>query len=228
MPNSTEARLIFRFPPNPGPPGRRVPGGSRPDRCIEEGTTLLALMPQTSYGLTLSDRPFWYFYMPRFQADGLQFQIFDNQTSKQHRQSYQTPNIEGIFEVQAPFDVEPNRSYTWSFSIICDQNNRSKDIVLTGILERQHKPILMAQLSYASKNERISLLSEAGIWHDTLRELAIRRIQSPNDVLLQEYWSELIDSEELAFSTLPSVPIQRLKETFIFPLTPVDTVDALP
>lgn len=217
--STSSAGLIFRFPPNPGPPGRRLPGGSRPgDRCVEQGLTLVALMPKTSYGLTVSARPHWYFYLPTLQADRLQFQVFDPQTQELQRQSFIPPTEEGIVEIQAQSDLEPNRSYIWSFSIICNQQNRSKDIVVTGTLERQLKPKLLTQLEDASVIDRLSLLSEAGLWHDTLRELATLRSEDPQHPNWIQRWTELFALEDVAFDSVSSIQQQRLHQANFFSL----------
>src|SRR5262249_36749606 len=64
-------------------------------------------------------------------------------------------------------NLEPGVVYEWAVALVADPNQRSKDIVTAGAIERVSAPeSLTARLKQASPVEAVSAYAEAGIFYD--------------------------------------------------------------
>jgi len=98
--------LKFRLP-SKGTPGRRRGAGSREEYCSSE-EKLVALMPETNFGLTIAERPTFWFYVP-YQGNELEaeFLLEDNEGNKIDSKIVALNNTPGIVKVSLPENVQP-------------------------------------------------------------------------------------------------------------------------
>jgi hypothetical protein len=187
-----------------GLPLRRVGGGTRSDCNFASKDRLVALIPEHTVSKTTKANPKLYFYIPENTVGKqLEFVLRD----KDDRQVYEitfTSNSQksGIISVDLPTDqnvsLSLNERYHWYFSLLCDSNNRSQDIVLEGSIQRVELDAATNQkLESAAPLERANLYQKASIWQDAIDTLAELKFHS-SETLASKKWQELLGSVGLA------------------------------
>lgn len=197
--NRRQASLVFVS--NIGQPGRRESAASRGSSCVDKGEPLTPLTPAKNPQLTTVAHPTFFIYVPQNSAQALEFALQDNTS---HQELYKTtikPSKQaGVVSVSFPANsnapsLENGKEYTWSFSVVCDPQNRDQDLEVTGSIERiQTDPNLVIQLQKAQPRERAALYATSGIWQDTLTSIAEIRRSHPNDPSVKMDWEDLLKS----------------------------------
>ncbi|NES00973.1 MAG: DUF928 domain-containing protein [Symploca sp. SIO1B1] len=187
--------LKFRLP-SKGTPGRRRGAGSRDGYCISD-EKLVALMPQTNFGLTVAERPTFWFYVP-YQSDQLEaeFLLEDNEGNKIDSQIVALNNTPGIVKVTLPENLPPlevEQLYVWRLSVICDPDNRLDDDYVWGGFELVSMSFeIKNQLKDKTKRERLKIYAANGLWFDVVTTLAELRESNVEEQDLDEDWVELL------------------------------------
>ena len=97
---------IFRFVlPSGGAPGKRKDAASRD--CPVTAKPLTALVPRTNIGLTISERPNFWFYMPYQPTSPTEFILLDNKKNLVYKTTFEVKNTPGIINISLPQNVEP-------------------------------------------------------------------------------------------------------------------------
>jgi hypothetical protein len=207
---TAEAQIRFKAPEGLDAPGRRVAGGSRAPQernCSSGQNPLTALVPNSNIGLTTQANPTFFFYVPQTSAT-LELVLRDQ--DKEYKQTYKSSQKAGIVSIpfnQAPLEVGKN--YRWSFSIVCNPKERSKDKFVEGGIKRiKTEPQLASKLAAASPQERANLYAEAGIWQDSLASLAESLSSNPkNAAELKTQWQALLTSKSVSLDNLVNEPL---------------------
>lgn len=184
-------------------PGRRIGGGTRGE-CVMGRQPLVALTPSNNLGVTASDRPSVYFLMPTLEeTHPVEFLLRDSAENSVYETTVDVDTAEKIVGVHLPEGyLEVGQDYHWYFSIVCDPQDRSQNIVLSGWLRRvspemaEHQPVSDPSLDQSSFDQSRSEQA-AGLSMDTIATLVELRQAHPNDneILLQ--WTELLQMLEL-------------------------------
>ncbi|MEH2111126.1 DUF928 domain-containing protein [Nostoc sp.] len=107
----------------------------------------------------------------------------------------------GIVSVNVPANqpsLQIDKEYNWTFSMICDTNNRDKDSYVEGTIVRSQDENLSLQLKQPTTDlDRAVLFATAGFWEDALRTLANLRRQRPNDPEVEKYWEDFLNSVDI-------------------------------
>jgi hypothetical protein len=191
------SRLAFTTPI--GTPSRRVPGASR-GGCKQGKEPLTALIPEIDPQLTTAGYPVFFFFIPQTPAQTLEFALTDENDEPLYNKTFKTTGEPGIVSLRLPANltVPPlkiGKTYRWSFSIICDRQDRSGDLVVEGSIQRiEPDPNLVSELKKAKPQERAALYATAGFWQDTLATLAKLRRSRPTDSGVRTDWEELLKS----------------------------------
>jgi Domain of Unknown Function (DUF928) len=195
-------RTSLAFVSGIGRPGRRISAASRTGSCVKKGLRPIALLPETDPQLTTTDRPTFLIYVPQNSAQALEFVLQQDDTSDQplYKTTLKPSTQPGIVSVSFPPNanipsLETGKEYSWSFSIICDAQNRDKDFAVAGVIKRvQPDPSLSMQLQTAQPRERASLYATFGFWQDTVATLADLRRSYPRDSAIEADWEDLLKS----------------------------------
>ncbi|MBE9177813.1 DUF928 domain-containing protein [Oculatella sp. LEGE 06141] len=205
------AALAQEFvPPQRGLPGRRVGGGTR-GGCIAGQTALTALMPESNLSLTVSERPDLFWYLPPNTAAQLEFTLLDANDQEVYKTTFQPDETGGIMSLPNPTDLpalEIGLDYHWYFAVICNEQDRSADVVTEGWIQRiEPDTALTQQLETATASDRPALYAAAGIWQDALMTLATLRQSQPHDADVARAWTVLLESVNLGhLADQPVVP----------------------
>jgi hypothetical protein len=197
-----------------GIPSRRVPGASRASSCLHSANSLTALTPQKNPALTTAGYPVFFFYIPQTSAQALELVLQDAKNDEQvYKATFKTSGEPGVVRLSLPANstkshLKAGKEYHWSFSVICDRQDRSQDMVVEGSIQRMvpdHN--LTVELEKAAPRERAVLYATAGFWQDTLATLAQLRSSRPNDPQVTTDWKELLKSVGLeGIAQEPLVP----------------------
>lgn len=203
---STGTRYV---PPDRGAPSSTGGGATRGLPCEQDqkipSLPLTALRPDNSLaggvGLTLESQPQFLVYMPQTSAESAEFTLQDQQRNNVYQSKFTIKGQPGIISISLPknaIQLENNKNYTWYTSIICDRNNRTKDVTVAGWIKREVPPTNLAnQLQNAAARERPRIYAENSIWHEAIANLAELINQNPNDPTLMNEWKTLLESAKI-------------------------------
>ncbi|HEY9604036.1 MAG TPA: DUF928 domain-containing protein [Allocoleopsis sp.] len=233
---SVEAQIIFT-PPNFNPPdtppeGRTQGGGSR-SSFVQQGKPLTALIPKTQLGLTMAKYPTFFIYVPQSSEHMAVFTLLDEDNKIVYETRVTLPNQAGVVSFSLPdtgtlAPLKVGKPYQWYFSIVYDFDDRSKDRLVQGWIQRvEPSPDLTQKLEQTDSKNRPALYASAGIWHDTLTTLAQLRRSTPNDATLAQQWEELLKSEAVGLNDIAKEPLlEKLSALDSSPAPPLDTENA--
>ena len=194
-----------------GLPGRRISGGSRSTgtACVAQPEQpIIALMPESNLGLTLSERPTFWFAMPEInQSKNIEFGIFNQNEELIYQKTFQPSGEAGITHFSLPeteVALATDQDYRWYLTIICDPSSRAEDLVVTGWVRRiTPDSTLVESLAEATQQEQIALYQDAELWYETItqladlyRDVAQDSTAAETDTVEQE-WNRLLEAVNL-------------------------------
>ena len=194
-----------------GLPTNRRDGGSRGNRdnCVAnaQNRNLVALVPEKTVGVNASVSPKLFFYVPKVNEHKTLEFVLRNEQDELLYEAFLTTEGEGIMSVEVPADVqsnllETNQNYHWYLSMICNFQQRSRDIVVEGWMRQEAiDGATKQELNVAGSIEQAELYHEQGFWYDALSTLATNYQSAADRPLIRAKWSELLKSvglEDLA------------------------------
>jgi Domain of Unknown Function (DUF928) len=203
---SHRSTLKFK-PPLRGAPGERKDSGSRePSGC----SAILAMIPSTNFGLTVSAHPTFWLYLPSLPKLGeLTLTLLEERKNGEQEIAYRTKfkitQNSGIASFHLPHSAPPleiGKQYRWIFS--CGA------IARYGSIERiALKPEIEQRLDRATPRDRVLILAEHGLWYETLTELAKLRFTKPQDSQLAADWANLLKHRAVGLNELVEKPLVR-------------------
>jgi len=219
-------------PPNPIPGGPRfIPptegivedGGppTQPGRPVRGGCAsisqlgLTALVPTNKIGRTVFDYPTFFFYLPPTEAESAEFILKDQSGKQIYKQDLTISNLSGVIGVSIPASknvppLEVGKNYRWTFTVICDSQDRSADLVEIGTVRRvELSADIRSELEKADPRRKTAIYAENGIWQDALSNLAAARRAQPDDAVIKDDWESLLESVKLGqIAKEPIVQVQ--------------------
>ncbi|NES84230.1 MAG: DUF928 domain-containing protein [Moorea sp. SIO2B7] len=206
----------FKQPDSKGnaPSGRDRGTGSRGDCPIaSSGTegkiTLTPLIPSDSKGLTVEESPTIWIQVS-YNSDQIEKEI-TGEFSLEDSETYlkvapkqipvTLPKTSGVFPVSIPHSLEVNKWYRWYLVFDCNSPDSSNDSVLSieGIVQRVELPGLKSQLETQTRQERIAIYKDKGIWYDVLHEAAMLRCSNPENAAP---WRELLRDDDVKLAEI--------------------------
>lgn len=189
-------------PPGPGKPDDTAGGASRGGGCPQEVTSLggcvIPLMPTDKQGLTTTDRPTFFIYLPQNSAKEVFFSLVDESNKNIYQTKIPLTAKSGILQFTLPENAPPlevGKNYRWAFIMIGEQGLRPDSPGVQGRIKRiEADSTLQVQLQNVTPLERAALYGKKGIWHETLASLAEARKLQPTDANLINQWEQLLKS----------------------------------
>jgi hypothetical protein len=187
------AGVKFR-PATKGAASVRVTGGSR--GTGEASTTLDVLAPD-EIGITTQEQPslFWYQSKPanaKFELtllqDNMQKPIVQVEINRAANAGIQRLKLSD-HGAKLAVGVE----YQWVIALVTDPDNRSKDLVASGVIKRiEPAADLKGKIASAAPASLPGVYAEAGIWYDALSLLSDQIEVRPEDHALRETRADLL------------------------------------
>ncbi len=183
----TSLRMLY-VPPKMDKPVKFTGGATRGSN--KKVPMMFALTPE-HVGLTVSAQPslFWYVDRTPDPSMGLEFALFEQDREEAEVEAkLATPDRAGIQRIRlADYGVklEPGSEYEWSVTLIVDPEKRSKDVVVTGWIDRvEHSGSLAARLGSADDAGTAAIYAEEGLWYDSFAALNDQIDGNPGDANL--------------------------------------------
>ena len=185
------------------PTGRRKGAASRTalGACSPQAYNLTALVPEMQknkpLGLTFAQYPTFWVFIPDLpeKIDSAEFVLQDKEDRDLYRTAVDLPATSGIIGIDLPnlpkHSLAIDKSYRWTFKILCDRQNPSYDVSVDGIVMR-----------VAHNDNRYN---DENVWYDILTDVASDRLAAPENIQFRDEWAELmkqISLEELTQTKL--------------------------
>src|SRR4051794_28072469 len=168
---STEASKPVKFrPQTSGAASVRVTGGSRGEG---EAMTSLDVLTPDEVGLTTQEQPslFWYQSKPAKAKFELTL-IEDNKPKPIVQVEMDRAAGAGIQRLKLSehnAKLTVGVEYQWVIALVTDPENRSKDLVASGVIKRVEPAATLKQkVTSATTTALPGVYAEAGIWYDAL------------------------------------------------------------
>ncbi len=202
-------------PPEQGVPGRREGGGTRGLACPTATNALTALIPQSTMGQTISEKPTFFYYLPAAIDKTVQFELADERDKTLYKKSFRmVTSRAGVVSVSLGSDgespaLEVGKNYKLYFTIKCSAKNYRDEVLVSGWINRTAlAPTVKTELDRSpDRRAQLTIFAQQGLWYEYLATLAQLRMESPSDASLAIKWSEVLSSVELGnISQEPLVP----------------------
>lgn len=199
-PSPTPSPVIPNPPPQPNS-GRRASAGTRGE--CQSDKPLTALVQETSFSLTTAEYPTLFVYIPQTDAKSAELVLADENKGDIYQGKFNIASKVGVFSLSLPIGsilpaLEVGKNYHWVFSLICDSEDRARDVNINGSIQRVNLSAdLVPKLENASMRDRINIYLKEGIWHDALITLASLRRENPNDSSLAKEWANMLQQVDL-------------------------------
>ncbi len=175
--------------PDRGKPVKPTGGATRgSDKKIP---LMFALTPD-HVGQTVSSQPslFWYLDRTPDPSMRIEFTLFDQASDEPEVEAVlAAPEHAGIQRIRLAdygVELEPGAEYEWSVTLIVDPEKRSKDVVVTGWIDRiEQSGPLTARLERESDQRAAAIYAEEGIWYDSFAALSDQIDGHPGDANLR-------------------------------------------
>ncbi len=189
-------------PPDRGNPSATVGGATRGGSCLEAGKQPVSLLPKEQWGLTLSERPTFFWYIPASPVQQASFLLLNDDDSQVLYETTLTlPPLGGIVSLQLPPEsttLQVGKRYHWYLTLNCNSINLEANPLIEGWVERIEADAQLAQaLKQATPQTQAKLYAEAGIWYEALTTLANLRRTQPRNAQALAGWTELLRSVDL-------------------------------
>jgi len=180
--------------PSTGAPTVRLTGGSRGSG---DSTITLDVLAPEDVGLTTQEQPslFWYQSKPseaKFELTLLQ----ENKVKPLLRIAAEHSVTAGIQRLRLSdhgVKLSPGVEYQWVVALITDPDNRSSDLVASGMIKRiEPSDDLKKRATAATPDSLAGVYAEAGVWYDALSALTDRIDADPGNKALQEARTDLL------------------------------------
>jgi hypothetical protein len=187
-----------------GLPTHRRDGGSRgvQDSCVANtaNQNLMALIPEKTVGISAAASPQLFFYVPKIKETSTLEFVLRNQQDQLIYETFLSTEGNGIMKVEVPREVKASllkadQKYHWYLSMICNDQQRSRDIVAEGWMRQKTlDQKLQEKLNNVSSLEKVAIYREQGIWFDALSVLAESLDSVTEKTMMHQQWSEMLGS----------------------------------
>ena len=174
-----EVQTTVQFQPPPGeeqPKDTEGAASRQSSKCISslpaspsnDSLNLMAVVPQRNYGLTTSQRPNLWIYLPQTTAKQAILSIKEEGNTPHWQQSVNLTGEAGVTGIKISDDapiLEVGKNYQWAIILVCGDRPNPNDPVVTSWIER-----VAAKTSQSSAPplEKASSYAQQGIWYDAL------------------------------------------------------------
>ncbi|MDZ7962554.1 MAG: DUF928 domain-containing protein [Aulosira sp. DedQUE10] len=170
---------------------------------------LIALLPESFYGTTLSERPTILVYIPTSNAAEAVFSLKDEAGNMHHQMTIPVAGKSGVIAVKLPADAPAlalDKNYHWFLALKVDGKLSPSTPYVDGWVQRiQPNTDLATVMQQEDALKQATALGKNGVWYDCVAILATLRNTQPTNTILTKQWEELLSSvslKELAMAPL--------------------------
>jgi hypothetical protein len=174
-----------------------------------EVAPLTALVPPTKYGLTVSERPTIYAYLPPIGAQKVFFSLQDEEGNPHYHTTLEVAGDGGVLSITLPAKaaaLELGKNYLWYLAPIEPGGIlRPDNYAVTGWVKRVDLKVNQSELAGESPVNLAIEYAQAGIWYDTLKVLVEAQRSEPDNETLAQEWHDVL--EQIGLEAIASEPI---------------------
>jgi len=195
----SDSKTIVYKPPMRGAPANRMGGGTRGlTRGLENELPVLNVLAPNHTGLTLQSQPVLYWYISAPSSKRIVFTLNDEDKRETLFQTdlsnIRNKGIQRLNLADYELSIESEKEYSWSVTIIADQNQPSNDIFSGGNI-RRIKPLkpLSEKLEKTADKDIPAIYAEEGIWYDAISSLSQLIESNPENRHFHKQRAELLE-----------------------------------
>ncbi len=182
------------IPPVRSAPGGRVGGSTRGAGMMP----LLSALAPDHTGLTVQEQPSLYWYLAGATGYPVEFTIIDDRSVQPLIETRINgpirPGVQRLRLADYGMRLSPGVPYRWSVALVVDPDSRSRDNMAGGAIERiAPSAELLTKLTRAGKAQAPNVYAEAGLWYDALSAISDLLDAAPNDPVLRQKRSSLLE-----------------------------------
>ncbi len=170
---------------------------------------LIALLPQSFYGTTVSERPTFLVYIPASNAEEAIFSLKDEAGNMKYQMKVAVTDKMGVLAVNLPADapaLEVGKNYQWFLALKVDGQLSPSTPYVDGWVQRiQPNAELAAALQQNDALKRAQALGKNGVWYDCVATVAALYSAQPANPTLSSQWAELLAS--VGLKEVQTVPV---------------------
>jgi len=192
-------------PPVNGTPARRIAAGSRGTcdniKTLSPKFSLHTLAPDT-VGYTLNAQPTLYWFLSEDVKGKFNLSIQPYNTESMEEETVLIDEnllldvkagIQSLDLSRFSIKLEKGVEYEWFLSLVCNDENRSQDIVANGMIKRiAPSPQLTTHLNTVEKSQLAFSYAQYSLWYDAVDVLSHQIAQQPNNNQLVDVRSHLL------------------------------------
>jgi hypothetical protein len=194
-------------PENQKPPSSNTnSGGTRSGSCENtEGTPLMILAPFSHIGKTASTRPTFAWFVPTMSKSyKIEFRLYEYDKNNRF-QDFGEPILKdsssGVMSLSLPENQPPlteGKTYLWQVTLICNENDHSKDILISAEIEVVTMPPNLNTVEIKTTNtwQKVDRYSTEELWYDALAQALPINNNSQLDTASTKLLEELLTVEE--------------------------------
>jgi Domain of Unknown Function (DUF928) len=177
-------------------------GNLNPSTVAASGpAALIAVLPQSFYGTTLSERPTMMVYLPASNAQEAVFSLKDEAGNMQHQMTIPVAGKSGLIAVKLPANAPAlavGKNYQWFLGLKLDGQLSPSTPYVDGWIQRiQPSTELTTALQQKNLLKQAEALGKNGVWYDCVATMATLRTNQPENVTIIKQWEELLSSVSL-------------------------------
>lgn len=204
------SRVLFKPPSDDKKPDRTADAGSRqPISCLQNVNSstlinsslsqnvLIPLVPRSNLGLTVSEKPKLWIYVPESSARQVVLSIREEGNihhSKTFIPIIGNSNIISLQPSQESLPLEVGKNYKLSVVLVCGEKPGPNDPARDVWVRRVE---FFEPLNHKSALERATFYGGEGIWYDSLNALIQAKQSMPQNQDLISIWADFLESEGL-------------------------------
>ena len=179
--------FLTYIPPMRGTPGGRIGGGTR--GATSEYPDILALVPDHT-GLTIQEQPTLFWFLSKPVSHPIEFSIIADDAVRPlvetRLKDAGQPGVHCVRLADYGVHLKKDAGYQWYIALVTAPNERSKDIIAGGRIERIDPPgDLDSKLGKAGKANAPQVYAQNGLWYDSLGAVSDLIAASPADKTLK-------------------------------------------
>jgi hypothetical protein len=188
-------------PPNVEAPENRQGATHRGDSCAQD-LSIIPLIPNSNSGLTVAESPTFFAYVSH-NSISVEFNLQTEDGTDVYTTNFKVgkPGIVGVSipaAVNNQKSLEVGKRYQWSFSVICNPEDRAGDYFVRGFVQRvEPGATLKSDLANPDPMAKAIAYANNGIWYETVSTLAQMLRKAPEDKVLTAEWQQLLQSQKL-------------------------------
>ena len=178
--------IVYRDP-FVGAPLMRVDGCTR---GVDDALLTLTVLAPEHVGLTIQEQPTLYWYQSRAANTRFELTILEgdreNALLEVRMESVPTDGIQKFRLSEHGIKLKVGIEYRWTVAMVIDAENRSRDVVASGVIKRVAAPETLAPRLAKNPQDAAFIYADEGIWYDSLTSLSDLIDQQPRAQKLHE------------------------------------------